>query len=101
MVQKDHAICDVLLETVTSQPALTALAGNQRSHTLFLQPAKQSPEFGANNGFIRQRGKERFERVQHDSLCADGVDCMTESEKQSLEIVFACFFDFGAFDKNV
>ena len=47
MVEQDHAVRDVFLETETGERVFTALAGDNRSYAEGFQELKQPPNFRA------------------------------------------------------
>src|SRR5688500_6797955 len=101
MVEHDDAVGDVLLQSLPRYAAIASLAGNDRRNALVLEPAKEAPEFGAQNRFIRQPAEQRFESVQGNPFCADRVDRVTEAYKEPFEVVFTGFFDLAAFDMDI
>src|ERR1051325_475225 len=101
VIEENNAVCHVLFETVASQCPLTSLAGDDRRHSFFFQPAKQASQLSTNNGFVGQRGEECFERIEDDALRSNRIDRVSEAKKQSLEIVFAGLFDLRPLDEHV
>ena len=50
---------------------------------------------------VRQAGKERLDRVEHDALGADRSDRVVEPDEEPFEVVLARFLDLAAFDVDV
>ena len=98
VVEQDHAIGDVLLETVAGERVLAALAGDDRGDAAVLQPAEQAPQLGPEDGVVGEAGEERLDGVEHDPLGADRVDGMAEADEQALEVVLAGLLDLAALD---
>ena len=101
MIQKDDAVRDVLLEPLPRETALAALAGDDRRHSLVLEPAEQPPDFGAQDPVVREPAEQGLDRVEHHALRADRVDRMARSDEQALEVVFAALLDLRALDADV
>ena len=78
-----------------------AFGGDDSGHALVLEPAEEPAQFGAQNGFVGQAGKQRFERVQHHALGADGINRVIEADEQSFQVILAGLMNFTAFDVDV
>ena len=93
-------------ETYSSSPcrvssAVAAFARDDGGDASLLQPVEQPPEFRAKNADVRESSEQRLQRIQHDTLRADGVDGDAQSDEQPLEVEVAGFLDFAAHDRNV
>ena len=76
-------------------PVMTAVT------PLLLHPFEEPPQFRAKNADVRESTEQRLQRIQHDTLRADGVDGDAQSDKQPLEVEVAGFLDFAAHDRYV
>ena len=97
MVEEDHAVRYVLFQPMARQSFGAALACDESGNALIFEPAKQPAQLVSKNEGIGECGKDRLDGIDGDPFCADGVDRMTEAQEQTLEIVFAGFFDFASF----
>ena len=101
VVEQDHRVRDVLLESLPGEGTVAALAGDHRRDALVLQPPEQPPQFGPEDGVVLQAGKQRFDGIEDDALGADRPDRVIEPDEQPFEIVLARFLDLAAFDAHV
>ena len=69
VVEDDHAVGDVLFETVAGELIVAPLAGDDGSDAFLLQPAEQAPQLGPQDRLVGQAGEEHFDGVEHDALC--------------------------------
>jgi len=97
MVEEDHAVRYVLFQPMARQCSGAPLASNDCGDAFFFEPAKQPAQLVSQNEGIGECGKDRLNGIDGDPFCADGVDRMTEAQEQTLEIVFAGFFDLASF----
>ena len=77
MVEQDHAVGDVFLETEAGERIFAALAGDDRSYAEGFQELKQPANFRAQQCRVGEAGKQRLDRVEHDALRADRLDRVT------------------------
>ena len=101
MVEQDHAVGDVFLETETRERVFTAFAGDNRSYAEGFQELKQPPNFRAQQCSVGEAGEQRLDRIQHYSLRADRLDRVLEPDEQPLEVVLAGLGNFVRVDMNV
>src|ERR1700722_976844 len=101
MIERDHAIGHVFFDALARQRPIAALAGDEGCDALYLQPAKQPPQFGPQDRLIVEPGEKRFNRVESDALGADRRNRVLQPNEQALEIIFAGFLDLAAFDGNI
>ena len=52
MVEQDHAVGDVLLQTLPGQGLLAALGRDDGGDALVLEPAEQAPKLGTEDGIV-------------------------------------------------
>ena len=69
IIEKDHTIGDIFLETVTSEHTVATLAGDDRSDPFLLQPLNKPNLIAARHGCRTRR--TAFDGVDHDPLGAD------------------------------
>ena len=101
VVEQDHAVGDVFLQSVPRQAAVAALGGDDRGDALLLQPAEQPPQLGTQDGEVLQPGEQRLQRVEHDPLGAHGLDRVAEPDEKSLQVVVAGLLDLAALDADM
>jgi hypothetical protein len=101
MIERDDAVGDVLLQPIARQGAIAALAGHDDRDTFFLQPAKEPPEFRANDPLIGQAGEKPFDGVEHHPFRLNGINRAAEPDEEPFQIVFAGFLEFAPIDVNV
>src|SRR5678815_5991071 len=81
MVEQNHRIRDVFLESLPGEKPLAALTRDDGSDTLLLQPAEQPSQLGAENPVVLQPREQRFDGVEDHPLGADRADRITEADK--------------------
>ncbi len=91
MIEQNHAVGNIFLETVARESAFAPLGGNDGRQAAVLQPAEQAAKFRAQDSGIGEAGEKSFERVEHHALGADRLDRILQAEKQPFEIVLARF----------
>ena len=101
MIQQDHAVGDVLFQTVASKPALATLGSDDGRDTLVFQPTEQPPQFRAEDALVRQAGEERLDGVQHHALRASRVNGVSQADEQAFQIVLAGLLELASFDPHV
>ena len=101
MIEQDHAVGDVFLETETRERVLAAFAGDNRSYPERFQELKQPPNFRAQQRGVREAGEQRLDRIQHYPLRTDRLDRILEPDEQSLEIVLTGLGNFVGIDMDV
>src|SRR4051812_23359787 len=101
MVEQDHAVGHVFLETLARERSVSALCGDHRRDAAVLQPAEQPAQLGAQQRHVGEAGKQRFDRIQNDALRADAVDCKTKAQEKPLQVVLARLFDLPPVDEYV
>ena len=101
MVEQDHAVGDVLLETVARQRVFAAFAGDDRRYAERFQELKQPPNLGAQNCRVRETGEQRLDRIEHYPLRADRLDRILQPDEKSFEVVLARLGDFIGIDMHV
>jgi hypothetical protein len=101
VVEQDHRIRDVLLESLPGQGAIATLARDDGGDALVLQPPEQPSQLRPEDGVVLQAGKQRFDGVEDDAPGSDGPNRVVEPDEQPFEIVLACFLDLAAFHAHV
>ena len=101
MVERDHRVGDVFLETLAREHLLAAFGGDDGGDAAVAHPAEQPPQFGAQDAGVLEAAKQGFDGVEHHALGADLLDGVFEAHEQALEIVFAGFLDLAAIDVDV
>ncbi len=101
VVEQDHAVSDILLETVARECSLATLTGDDGSDTSFFQPPEQATELRADDCFIGQCREEGFECIEYDSLGFDRINRIAQPQEKCFEIVFTSFFYFRTLDEDV
>src|SRR4029077_16603773 len=101
LIEDDHAISHVLLEPVARDRSVTLFTCDDRRHAAILQPAKKPAQFRAEDGVIWQPGEECLDRVEHHALRPDGIDCVSETDKESFKIILPRLLDLAALDMDV
>ena len=101
MIEKDHAVADVLLNPVARKRLVALLAGDDDRDTLVLEPPKQPPQLRAKNRLVRQAGKECLHRVQHHPLGADLLDHRVKADEQAFQVVLAGLLDLTTFHVDI
>src|SRR6202000_1998619 len=81
VVQQDHAVGDVLLDSETGKLALAALGRDDGGYAPVLQPAEQAAKFGAQNRGVREAGKKRLDGIEDDPLGPDRIDRVAEPDE--------------------
>src|SRR5215467_8047981 len=100
MIEQDDAIRDVLLEAAARKRTLASLPRNDRNYSFVFQPPEQPAQFGTENAFILQTGKQCLNRVQHNALGSDRLDGGIQADKQSFEIVLARLLDLTSLNPD-
>ena len=101
MVERDHRVGDVFLETLAREHLLAALGRDDRGDAAVAHPAEQAPQLGAQDAGVLETAKQGLDGVEHDALGADLPDRVVEPHEQSFEIVFAGFLDLAAIHVDV
>ena len=101
MVEQDDAVGHVFLQPVARQLFAPALGGDDGGHAFVLEPAEEPAQLGAQDGFVGQAGEQRFQRVQHHALGADGINRVIEPDEQPFQVILAGLLDFTALDVDV
>src|SRR5579872_6645190 len=101
MIEKDNAIRNILFETVAGQSSLTAFARDYGSEFPVLKPTEHTPQFGTEDGFAVEPGKESLNAVKENSFGAYRVYGVAEANKKSFQIIFAGLLDQGAIEIDV
>src|SRR5687767_7688841 len=101
MIKQNDAIGDILFEAITRESSLSSFTRDNGCHALLFEPAKEATEFGAYDCFVKKCGKQSFQRIEDDTFCTDLVDCISQPQEESFEIVLTGLFDLGALDKYV
>ena len=68
---------------------------------LLFEPAEQPPQFGPQDGRVREAGEEGFNRIQDDPLGPDRVDGVAQANEQALQVILARLLDLAPLDANV
>jgi hypothetical protein len=89
VVEDDHAVRHVLLDAIAGESPVAALAGDDGCYPAVLQPGEEPAQFRSQDGGVGQGPEQRFDRVDHHPLRADGIDGGTEPEEQALQIPFS------------
>lgn len=74
IVQKDHAVRDIFLDAIAGQLAFAALARDDRSDPLVLEPCEEASKLAAQHRLIRETREQRLYGVKDDALGADLVN---------------------------
>ena len=83
LVKNDHAVGHVFLQAVArDRIALALFSGDDRGHAAILQPAEEAAQLGAQNGVVRQTGKQRLDRVEHHAFRADRIDGVPDANEK-------------------
>src|SRR5690348_5045688 len=87
MIEANHAISHILFKAISCEgaAACAGLGSDDRRDALFLEPAKQSPQFGTNDRFVRKSGKQDFNGVEHQAPRADAANAVLDTHKESGE----------------
>ena len=101
VIEQNHGIRHVLLEPLSRQQALAALARNHGGDALILQPAKQPSQLRPQDRVVLEAGKQRLDRVEDDAFGADRSNRVVEPNEETFEVVFARFFDLGTLHADV
>ena len=101
MLEQDHAVGHIFLQPVARELFAPALGGDDGGHAFVLEPAEEPAQLGAQDGFVGQAGEQRFERVQHHALGADGINREVQPDEQPFQVVLAGLRDFTALDVHV
>jgi hypothetical protein len=98
VIKQNHAIGNILFQPMPRKSAFAALSGDNRRYAPVLKPAKQPPQFRAQNALILQSRKQILDRVEHHAGRPDGVDRRAQPYEQPFQIVIAGFINFAALD---
>ncbi len=101
VVEQDDAVGHVFLQPVARQLFAPALGGDDGGHAFVLEPAEEPAQLGAQDGFVGQAGEQRFQRVQHHALGADGINREVQPDEQPFQVILAGLRDFTALDVDV
>src|SRR6266498_1079574 len=101
MIQQNYTIRNIFFQSITGERPLSSLGRDHRSDAFIFKPAEQPAKFGSQNTLIRQAGEEGFERVEHHSLRADGVNGIPQPDKETVEIILPRLLDLAAIDTHV
>ena len=101
VVEKDHAVRDVLFQPLAGERSFTLFTGDHDRHAAVLEPAEHPAQLGAQHVRIGQTGKERLDRVENDTLGPHGFYRKLKSDEQALKVVFAGFLDLAALDPHI
>src|ERR1019366_5826902 len=71
VVEKDNAIGNVLFKSLAGNPRVAALGGNYCGDSPVFQPTEKSLKFIAQNRIVGETPEQRFQPIEHDTLCAD------------------------------
>jgi hypothetical protein len=101
MIKQYDAVGHIFLKAVTGQRAFAAFTGYDSCNPAVLEPSEQPAQFRTQDPVIRQAGEQSLERIQNDSFCANGVDGVTQADKEPFEIVCAGLLDLAPLDMDV
>jgi hypothetical protein len=101
VVEQQHAVGNILFQTVARQRPFASLGRDDRGDVLFLQPGKQTAQFGAQDVGVAETGEQHFQRIEHHALGADLIDRVAKAHKQPVEIVVSGLFDLALLDTDV
>ena len=101
MIQDDDAIGDIFFQSVPGERSVALFPGDDRRHALLLEPTEQPPQFGPQDGRVREAGEQGFNRVQDDPLGPNRVDGVPETNEQAFQVILACLLDLAPLDANV
>ena len=101
VIEQNHGVGDVLLESLPGEETLAALASNDGGDALLLQPAEQPSQFGPEDGVVLQPREQGLDGIEDHALGADAADRKPEPDEQPFEIVLAGFLDLAALHAHV
>ena len=100
MIEQDHAVGHVLLESLPGESSRTSLGGDDRGDTPVLEPPEEAAQFGAQQSCVRQTREEALDGVEHHALGPDAVDGMPETHEEPFEVVLARLLDLRSFNAH-
>jgi hypothetical protein len=101
VIEEDHAVGDVLFDSVPGKRSFTRFGGNDGGDAFLLQPAEQAAQLGTQNVVVAKTGEQRFDRIQHHTFGPHGLDRALQADKQPFEIVLAGCLDLAALHANI
>src|SRR5205807_6140527 len=89
------AVGNILFEAVPREASAgSGLGGDHRSNGLLFEPTKQATQLGTNNRLVRQSGEQNLDRVQDQTLGADGSNPILDPHEQPGKVVFSRLLEF-------
>ena len=101
VIERDHAVGNVLLQSESRQSPVAPLPGHDDRDAFSLQPAKEPAQLAAHDGLIRQAGKKSFDGIQDHTFGLDGIDGIAQSDEEPFQVVLARLLDLAPIDVHV
>ena len=101
VIEHDDAVGNIFLQPVPGEGFAPAFGRDDGGDSLVLEPAEEPPQFGAQDGLVRQAGEQCFEGIQHHALGPDGIDRVIEPDKQALQVIVAAFLNLTGLDVDI
>ena len=101
MIQHNHTIGYIFLQTIPGHSAIAALGSDDRGHVPVFKPAKEAAYFCTQDSLIGEAGEQRFQRVEHHTLSADQINGVLQTDEQALQVILPSFLDFAALHMNI
>src|SRR5579863_495997 len=101
MVEENHAVRNVFLQSVTSQRALAAFARDDRRNAFILQPAEQPTQLRTQHSGIGKTCEKGLGSIEENALGLNRIDRGVQADEQAFQIVLAGLGDLAFVDVNV
>jgi hypothetical protein len=101
VIEQDHAIGDVFLETMPGQRASPRSPVMTEVTPRCFNQSNSRRSSARRTAVFEKPPKRRFEGVQHHALRADRIDGEPQSDEQPSEVEVARFLDLAAHDRHV
>jgi len=101
VVQQNDAIGDVFFQAEAGYVAIALFCGDDSAYPLFLQPAEQALQLGAQDGMVWQGGKKELDRIKRDPFGANCIDGVAEADEKPIQVVIPGFLDLTTIDLDV
>ena len=101
MVEQNHRVRDVFLESLPGEGPLAALARDDGRDALLLQPAEQPSQLGAEDRRRSSAPRTAIRWCRGPRAWRRRADRITEPDEQPFEIVLAGLLDLAAFHAHV
>ena len=100
-VKEDDAIGHVFFQAVARQKVLTSFPRDDCCDTLFLQPAEEPPQFGAEDVLVGKGSEEGLHSVQDHPFGANRINGVAQTDEEPLQVVFAGVLDLAPLDVDI